>query len=209
MPRRIRAVCRIAAQPTSSNEAIERSTTAAARPLAVAQNDVDPQRKDDDAHAAATSKAQIYSYVGNKDALFDAVVTAHVLANVGAVPLTVDDLPGYAVRLYDAYLADPALVRLVTWTRLERTPTGGLFGELAHHDEANLRALSDAQSAGILVDDVGPEELWALLISLAGTWAQAAIVHAANTTEEPQLHERRKQALASTTRRAFCTTVGR
>lgn len=165
-------------------------------------------RVDRIADAATTSKAQIYSYIGNKDALFDAVFTAHVLANVGAVPLTVNDLPGYATRLYDAYLADPALVRLVTWTRLERTPTGGLFGDLAHHDEANLRALTDAQSAGILIDDVGPEELWALLISLAGTWAQASIVHAASTAEEPQTHERRKQALASTTRRAFCTTMG-
>lgn len=164
-------------------------------------------RVDRIAAAAATSKAQIYSYIGNKDALFDAVFTAHVLANVDAVPLTVRDLPGYATRLYDAYLADPALVRLVTWTRLERTPTGGLFGALAHHDDANLAALADAQSAGILVDDVAPDELWALLISLAGTWAQASIVHAASAEEEPQLHERRKRALASTTRRAFCTTT--
>ncbi|WP_345409211.1 hypothetical protein [Nonomuraea salmonea] len=31
-------------------------------------------------------------------------------------------MPGYAVRLYDAYLDRPQLVRLATWARLERTP---------------------------------------------------------------------------------------
>lgn len=160
------------------------------------------------AGTAATSKAQIYSYVGNKDALFDAVFTEHVLGNVGAVPFTAEDLPGYAARLYDAYLADPALVRLVTWARLERTPTGGLFGSLAHHDEANLRALADAQRAGLLVDDVDPADLWALLISLASTWAQASIVHAADAGEPPARHERRRTALAAATRRAFCRDAG-
>lgn len=169
-----------------------------------AEHGIAGARVDRIANAATTNKAQIYSYVGNKDALFDAVFTAHVLANVGAVPLTADDLPGYATRLYDAYLADPALVRLITWARLERTPTGGLFGALAHHDEANLQVLAQAQAAGLLVDDIDPEDLWALLISLAGTWAQASILHAASSTEPVEVHERRRRALAAATRRAFC-----
>jgi AcrR family transcriptional regulator len=161
-------------------------------------------RVDRIADAASTSKSQLYSYFGNKDALFDAIFAAHVLASVDAVPLTADDLPGYTVRLYDAYLHDPALVRLITWARLERTPTGNLFGELARYDKANLRRLADAQAAGILFDDVPPAELWALLISLAGTWAQASIVHAASLNERKTAHDRRRRALAVTTQRAFC-----
>ena len=161
-------------------------------------------RVDRIAAAAATSKAQLYSYVGNKDALFDAVFTAHVLANLDTVPLTATDLPGYVRLLFDAYLDDPALIRLITWARLERIPTGNLFGELAHHDEANHRAIADAQAAGILVDDLAPEDLWALLISLAGTWAQAAVVHAADAGEDPADNTRRRDALAATVRRAFC-----
>jgi AcrR family transcriptional regulator len=165
-------------------------------------------RVDRIAATAATSKAQLYSYFGNKDALFDAVFAAHVVANVDAVPLTAEDLPGYAVRLYDAYLRDPALIRLVTWARLERTPTGNLFGELAHYDDGNLRLIGEAQSAGVLVTDVGPAELWALLISLSGTWAQAAVVHAASSGEDVDVHGRRRRALAATTRRAFCLAEG-
>ena len=165
-------------------------------------------RVDRIAATAATSKAQLYSYFGNKDALFDAVFAAHVIANVDTVPLTSDDLPGYAVRLYDAYLRDPALIRLVTWARLERTPTGNLLGELAHYDDDNLRLLGEAQTAGVLVSDVAPADLWALLISLAGTWAQAAVVHAASSTEEEDTHDRRRRALADTTRRAFCSGGG-
>jgi AcrR family transcriptional regulator len=163
-------------------------------------------RVDRIADAATTSKAQLYSYFGNKDAVFDAVFAAHVLASVDAVPLTTDDLPGYAVRLYDAYLRDPALIRLVTWARLERTPTGNLFGELAHYDDDNLRLIAQAQAAGVVVADVEPADLWALLISLAGTWAQAAVVHAGSSGEDETTHQRRRHALAATTRRAFCSS---
>jgi AcrR family transcriptional regulator len=169
-----------------------------------AEHGIAGARVDRIADTAATSKALIYSYFGNKQALFDAVFTAHVIANVDAVPLTTDDLPGYTVRLYDAYLQDPALVRLITWARLERTPTGNLFGELAHYDKANLQQIAVAQGAGTLVDDIAPTELWALLISLAGTWAQASIVHTASRKERKTVHDRRRRALATTTERAFC-----
>jgi AcrR family transcriptional regulator len=169
-----------------------------------AEHGIAGARVDRIAVSAATSKAQIYSYFGSKSLLFDAVFEAHVLANVDSVPLTADDLSAYTVRLYDAYLQDPALVRLITWARLERTPTGNLFGGLAHYDKVNLRRLADAQKAGILHDDVAPAELWALLISLAGTWAQASIVHAASVDERKAVHNRRRRALAVTTQRAFC-----
>jgi hypothetical protein len=42
---------------------------------------------------------------------------------------------------------------------------------------------------------------------LAGTWAQASIVHAADPAEPATDHERRRRALATTTRRAFTTDV--
>lgn len=170
-----------------------------------AEHGIAGARVDRIADSAATSKAQLYSYFGNKESLFDAVFAAHVVANVDAVPLTADDLPGYTARLYDAYLHDPALIRLVTWARLERTPTGNLFGDLARYDVENLRAIAAAQAAGRLVADVDPADLWSMLIALAGTWAQAAVVHAADPTESRQVHDRRRRALADTARRAFCT----
>ena len=169
-----------------------------------AEHGIAGARVDRIARTAATNKAQLYSYFGNKDALFDAIFARHVAATVDAVPLTPLDLPGYAVGLYDAYLRDPALVRLLTWARLERTPVGDLFGHVPGHDVDNLRALAGAQTAGVLVDDVAPADLWAMLIALAGTWAQAAIVHTAGADQAPAEHDRRRAALARTTRRAFC-----
>jgi len=161
-------------------------------------------RVDRIAAAATSNKAQLYAYFGGKDALFDTIFAAHVAANVNSVPLTSEDLPGYATRLYDAYLRDPVLVRLVTWARLERTPAGDLFGHWPGHDEQKLTEIVHAQQAGSLVDDVEPVDLWSLLIALAGTWAQASITWTATPDEPEADHERRRQALAATVRRAFC-----
>ena len=47
-------------------------------------------------------------------------MTAALLLNtVGEAPITPDDLPGYAVALYDSYLRRPEVLRLSMWFRLE------------------------------------------------------------------------------------------
>lgn len=159
-------------------------------------------RVDRIAATARINKSQLYAHVGNKDALFDAAVALHVAATVGRVPLTVEDLPGYATRLYDAYLADPSLVRLLTWSRLERRPSGDLF-TTPQHDGPALARLHEAQVAGVLVADVDVEDLWSMLIALAGTWAQASLTRTADPGDPGSLHRRRREALAATVARAF------
>ena len=155
------------------------------------------------AAAARSNKAQLYHYFGSKQAVFDAVIEDHVAANVGTVPLDVDDLPGYACRLYDAYLADPSLVRLLTWLRLEQRPTGDLFAR-PQHDGPALARLFEAQARGVLVDDLEVEDLWSMLIALCGTWAQASLTVAASAEDPVEVHDRRRAALATAVRRAFC-----
>ena len=155
------------------------------------------------AAAARSNKAQLYHYYGGKQALFDAAIEAHVAANIGTVPLTVDDLPGYAARLHDAYLADPSLVRLLTWLRLEQRPAGDLFSR-PQHDGPALAKLYEAQRTGVLVDDVEVEDVWSMLIALCGTWAQASLTVAAGVGDPDEVHERRRTALSATVRRAFC-----
>lgn len=159
-------------------------------------------RVDRIAEQARINKAQLYHYVGNKDALFDAAVAGHVAANLDRVPLTVDDLPGYAARLYDAYLADASLVRLLTWSRLERRPSGDLF-DTPHHDGPALAKLYEAQAAGRLVDDVEVEDLWSMLIALCGSWAQASLTLTADATDPDEVHARRRRALSTAVTRAF------
>ncbi|GAA4671737.1 TetR family transcriptional regulator [Nocardioides nanhaiensis] len=151
---------------------------------------------------ASINKAQLYAHVGNKEALFDAAFTHHVGHFTDAVPFDADDLPGYAVRLYDRYVADAKLVRLVVWARLERTPTGDLFtGD--EHDDDKYAALAGAQARGRLDDSYDPRDLWALLVAMAATWAQAAIMTVASGDEPEAVHERRRAALARAVDRAF------
>jgi AcrR family transcriptional regulator len=181
-----------------------RSRIMAAAAAEFAEHGIAGARIDRIAAAARANKAQIYAYIGTKDALFDAVFGVHVASNVNAVPFAPRDLPGYAVQLYDAYLADPTLVRLLAWRRLERTPTGDLFAHLPHHADEVHAALLDAQRDGVVVDDLAPEDIWPMLIALAGTWAQAAIVHTADPAEPLKVHQRRRRVLRTTVRRAFC-----
>ncbi|MDJ0393705.1 TetR family transcriptional regulator [Rhodococcus sp. G-MC3] len=170
-----------------------------------AQYGISGARVDRIAANASINKSQIYSYFVSKDKLFDAVFDDRVDADIAHIPLDPDDLAGYVTALYDMYLGDPELVRLITWARLERTPTGALFRHRGEdHDRGNLDALADAQKRGVLVDDIEPEDMWSMTIALAATWAQAAIVRAADADEDVAVHNRRKSALAETARRAFC-----
>lgn len=152
---------------------------------------------------AHINKAQLYAWYGSKDGLFDVVFAAHVEQVVDAVPLTADDLPGYATRLYDAYLEHPEIVRLSTWARLERTPSGHLFDEAA--EAGKLAAIATAQRDGYLRPDLEPVDIHSLVIAMSMTWSPASTLIAADKAESPARHARRKQALATSVAAAFCT----
>ncbi|MEV8426362.1 TetR family transcriptional regulator [Streptomyces niveus] len=153
--------------------------------------------------AAQVNKAQLYAYFGNKDKLFDAVFAEHLGLIVGTVPVTGDDLPGYAVRLYDAYLVHPELVRLATWARLERTPAGDLYHFMPGHDAEKLRSITDAQSAGAVDPSIPAADVLAMVTALSMTWSPASVMYSASKDEPESDHARRRAALALTVRRAF------
>ncbi|MFC8825924.1 TetR family transcriptional regulator [Streptomyces sp. NPDC057137] len=153
--------------------------------------------------AAQVNKAQLYAYFGNKDKLFDAVFAEHLDLIVGTVPVTGDDLPGYAVRLYDAYLVHPELVRLATWARLERTPTGDLFHFMPGHDDEKLRSITDAQTAGAVDPSIPAGDVLAMVTAMSMTWSPASVMYTASKDEPESDHARRRAALALTVRRAF------
>jgi AcrR family transcriptional regulator len=150
---------------------------------------------------AKTSKAQMYAYYSTKEGLFDAVLADQVGAILDAVPLTAEDLPGYAVRLYDAYLERPQLVRLATWARLERNPHGHLFAEA--EEKPKIDAIAKAQQAGLLDSGMAPADLHAMVISLAMTWSPSSLTYAASPRDPSIDHERRRAGLAEAVHRAF------
>ena len=160
-------------------------------------------RVDRIATAASVNKAQMYGWFGSKDGLFDAVFARHLRGIVDAVPFDADDLPGYAAALYDSYLTDPELVRLASWYRLERVPTGELLAAHPGPVGDKHEAIARAQAAGRVVADLRPEDVYALVIALAGTWSPISATTSASGADDAVTHERRRTALRAAVRRAL------
>ncbi|SER76201.1 TetR/AcrR family transcriptional regulator [Lentzea albida] len=149
--------------------------------------------------AARTNKAQLYAYFGNKDGLFDAIFFASLKRIVDVVPIDATDLADWAVRLYDEYLENPELIRLATWTRLERRPTGHLVADRL--DAQKLQAISEAQANG-LVRGGDPFDVMAMVIAMSMAWSPVSNVYAAFAGEPAETHERRREFLRDSVRRA-------
>ena len=160
-------------------------------------------RVDRVAQAAGVNKAQMYAWHSSKDGLFDAVFARHLDGILDAVPFTADDLPGYAVALYDSYLTDPELVRLASWYRLERVPTGPLLAGHEPLTDAKEEAIIRAQGAGTIVAGIAPTDVYALVIALAGTWSPVSATHTASSADASADHERRRRALREVVGRAL------
>jgi AcrR family transcriptional regulator len=149
---------------------------------------------------AKVSKAQIYSYYSGKETLFDAVLEDQVNDILDKAPITAD-LPDYAVRLYDAYLEHPQLVRLATWARLERVPSGPLFPQA--DETAKLEVIAAAQRAGRIRADVPAADIHSMVIALAMTWAPSSLTYTATPADPADDHRRRRESLAAAVRDAF------
>jgi AcrR family transcriptional regulator len=153
---------------------------------------------------ARTNKAQLYGYFGNKEALFDAIFTASLDRIVNAVPISAD-LADWAVRLYDDYLLRPDLIRLATWSRMERRPTGPLLADADQRNDHKLRVIAEAQAAGQVVPG-DPFDVMALVISMSMAWSPVSNVYAASADEPEEDHQRRRELLRDTVRRAVMTS---
>jgi AcrR family transcriptional regulator len=163
-------------------------------------------RVDRIAAAANVNKAQMYAYFGGKEELFDAVLRDQIAAIVDAVPLTPDDLPGYAVRLYDRYLSHPELLRLATWYRLERVPTGDLLASFRDHADGKLRAIAAGQRAGHIDPAFTPADVYALVTAIAMTWSPVNVTDAAGRDDPESEHARRRSIIATVVARALART---
>lgn len=164
-----------------------------------AQHGIAGARIDRITAAARTNKAQLYAYFGSKDGLFDAVIADAVDRSTSEIPFDVDDLPGWAVGLYDQHLRQPDLVRLIAWTRLERHPRGLWFDGARH--ASKLSAIADAQAAGRLRTG-DPFNLLTLVIAMAGAWSPSSGVYAASADEPAADHDRRRDLLRDCVARA-------
>jgi AcrR family transcriptional regulator len=89
-----------------------------------AQHGLAGARIDRIAEAAEANKRSIYVYFESKELLFAAALLRAMQELSESVPLTEDDLPGYAGRFFDELLARPQALRLSLWRMLERPGIG-------------------------------------------------------------------------------------
>jgi AcrR family transcriptional regulator len=115
------------------------------------------------AQAAAANKRSIYVYFESKEKLFDAALH-HVLTRmIEDVPLTENDLPGYAGRLFDYHLVRPQGFRMNTWRQLERPASGPDAGDMYSN---KIAALAGAWANRA----IAPADLLVLINGLAYSW---------------------------------------
>ena len=152
---------------------------------------------------ARANKAQLYAYFKSKEALFDTVFNLSLHAIVDTVPIDGSDLPGYAVRLYDDYLAHPELVRLAAWSRLERRPTGPLTAEPPPRYAEKLDDIAAAQAAGHIDKTFDPFDVFVTVIALSMAWSPASATFTASAADAGTDHERRRDILRTLVARAY------
>ncbi|PRY65464.1 TetR family transcriptional regulator [Glaciihabitans tibetensis] len=154
---------------------------------------------------ARANKAQLYTFFGGKEALFETIFTASLDGIVNAVPIDATDLPGYAVRLYNEYLEQPELVRLATWARLERRPTGHLTADAYQLDASKLSDIDSAQRRGFIDEWFTPFEVLTTVIAISMTWSPASTTYAAAKSDEQTEHDRRRETIRRVVSRSLCT----
>lgn len=123
-------------------------------------------RVDRIAAEAGCNKAMIYAYFGSKEGLFDEVLKMQLALVIEAVPITPDDLPGYAGRLFDTYRRQPELLRLAGYHRLENGFEAINKVEADAHAE-KVAAVAKAQERGLLPRDFTPEELLGVVVHMS------------------------------------------
>lgn len=121
---------------------------------------------------AGINRERIYSYFGNKQKLFEAVLT-HALES--ALDDVVIEGAGaaafgtFAGRYFDAAIANPALARLVMWESLELSGAVNVAARCARA-QAKVAALREAQPTLSLED---ARAIFLAIVALVHTWLQS------------------------------------
>jgi AcrR family transcriptional regulator len=121
---------------------------------------------------SGVNKERLYSYFGDKQALWDLVLTSELERLATAVELTgagLDDVGEFAGATYDYHAAHPELGRLLQWEGLRSGPPAHVEVRTAHYRDKVAR-FRDAQRDGVLDPGLEPAHLVFTLIALAAWW---------------------------------------
>jgi len=128
-------------------------------------------RVDRIAKTAGCNKNLIYIYFESKEALFTTVLQKHLARIYEDVAFDAEDLPGYAGRVFDFAMANPDLMRLMTWFGLEQGSINPTIRAVTH--DSKITALAEAQGAAQVGPAFSPAFLLAAIKALATSWTAA------------------------------------
>lgn len=122
------------------------------------------------AKAANCSAGLVYTYFGSKDDLFSATFDFLIETVLEEAPITPDDLPEYAGKLFDGYEEHPEVGRFLTWHRLESDPDRQPNAAAITSTAAKIAAIEDAQRRGVVPKHLVPAELLGMILHISAIW---------------------------------------
>jgi AcrR family transcriptional regulator len=128
-------------------------------------------RTEDIAARAGCSAGLVYTYFGSKEGLFDAVLDDITARTVELTPITPEDLPGYAVRLYEASVQAPEVGRFVGWYQLQRSADEDRRHSVEDAVREKIAAVAAAQQAGLVTTRMSAGELVLAVQTIARMWS--------------------------------------
>ncbi|MBU4465343.1 MAG: TetR family transcriptional regulator [Actinobacteria bacterium] len=121
---------------------------------------------------SGVNKERLYSYFGDKKALWDLVLATELERLATGVELTgvnLEDIGEFAGATYDYHASHPELGRLLQWEGLQPGPPAHAEVRTTHYREKVAR-VADAQRHGLLDSEIDPAHLVFALIALAAWW---------------------------------------
>jgi|SRR5450755_1790097 AcrR family transcriptional regulator len=149
------------------------------------------------AERAGINKERLYKYFGDKQALFESVLSdelAKLAASVTPPADVFEEIGEFAGRTFDYYSGHPQLARLLLWEGLAGGPVADEASRTAHY-QRKAQAYAAAQRDGVLDDDLDPARLVFLIIGLAAWWfsvPQLARMLTGAGDDDPAEHARRR-----------------
>nr|WP_274636403.1 TetR family transcriptional regulator [Microbacterium bovistercoris] len=121
---------------------------------------------------AGVNKERLYSYFGDKKALWELVLATELERLASAVALSgagLDDIGEFAGATFDYHAAHPELARLLQWEGLQDDRPADVAGRTTHYRE-KVERFAAAQRDGMLDRGLDPAHLVFALIALAAWW---------------------------------------
>lgn len=124
------------------------------------------------AQRAGVNKERLYSYFGDKKALWELVLATELERLAASVSLTgvgLDDIGEFAGATFDYHAAHPQLGRLLQWEGLQGGQPADAAQRTTHYRD-KVDRFAAAQREGVLDDGLDPAHLVFALIALAAWW---------------------------------------